>query len=304
MSMSDLIVVAGGNGFVGRALIEDLKRRGHTNVFSASRSEGIDLTDEAQALAAVRGARHVYNLAASVGGIDFIQANRFSCMLGAQININLLKACKKVGVQKYFFASSACVYSSNDFAIRESYTDFASPERGYGWEKLFSEQLCREAQASGSVDTRVARYFTLYGPGDDKKHNHFPAELCKKIARAKILGQKSIDLWGDGLQTRSLLYIDDCVEGTVRLMNSGEITPVNLSDAEPASVWEMANLVQTIAGTNLLVKFGGGTTGVQSRFSDNTKIRQSLGWEPSISLREGFDKTWRYWWDKSIKDLS
>lgn len=323
---SDLVVVAGGLGFVGRELIADLKCQGHTNIRSVSRNideitswkqfheprierrDGVvymsaDLSDERQALGALRDARYVYNLAAAVGGIDFIQANRAACMLSAQININLLKACQKVGVQKYFFASSACVYSSNEFPCAENYAIPANPERGYGWEKLFGEQLCREFREGGDVENRVARLFTLYGPGDDKKHNHFPAELCKKIATAKILAHKEIELWGDGSQVRSLLFIDDCVTGIQKIMHSGVTTPLNLSSPEWATVNQMADMVQGIAGTDLQVNYVEGTVGVQSRYSDNRTILEKIGWEPSTPLREGLEKTWRFWWEWALKTL-
>lgn len=323
---TDRIVVAGGLGFVGRALIADLKSQGNTNIRSVSRNinpltpwqkfhephietrDGVeymsaDLSDERQALGALRDARYVYNLAAAVGGIDFIQANRATCMRSAKIDINLLEACQKVGVSKLFYASSACVYGSFHFPSAESFAMPANPERGYGWTKLFGEQLCREFRESGNVETRVARYFTLYGPGDAKKHNHFPAELCKKIATAKILAHKSIDLWGDGSQVRSLLFIDDCVRGTRKIMDSGVTFPLNLSSPEWATVAQMADMVQEIAGTDLQVNYGGGVVGVQSRYADNGSIRQELGWEPPTPLREGFEKTYRFWYDKLIKEL-
>jgi len=326
MNKDDLIVVCGGRGFVGRSLLADLQRQGFTRLRSISRSiddeaewktfhdqrsetrNGIqywsaDLSNENQALGAIRDAKYVFNLAAAVGGIDFIQNNRSKCMLSAQININLLKACHAIGVLRYFFASSACVYSSNEFPIRENFTEPANPERGYGWEKLFGEQLCREFREDGNVDTRIARYFTLYGPGDDKEHNHFPAELCKKIARAKLLQHNQIELWGDGSQTRSFLFIDDCVEGTQRIMNSGVTVPLNLSGEDRISVNEAADLVQKIAGTDLMVKYTGGVTGVHSRFADNTKIRLNLDWEPATSLQEGFEKTYRFWWDETIRQF-
>lgn len=322
---NDRIVVAGGLGFVGRALIADLKLQGHTNIRSVSRNispltewkkfhephielrDGVeymsaDLSDERQALGALRDARFVYNLAASVGGIDFIQANRVACMLSAQININLLKACQHVGVQKYFYASSACVYPSNSEACAESYAIPANPERGYGWEKLFGEQLCREFREGGNVETRVARYFTLYG-GDTKKHPHFADSLCRKIATAKILAHKEIELWGGGSQVRSLLYIDDCVLGTQKIMHSGIIVPLNLSSPEYATVNQMTDMVQGIAGTDLMVKFVPGATGVMYRYSDNSKIRHELNWEPPTPLREGLENTWRFWWDRMIKEL-
>lgn len=322
---TDRIVVAGGLGFVGRALIADLKSQGNTNIRSVSRNinpltpwqkfhephietrDGVeymsaDLSDERQALGALRDARYVYNLAASVGGIDFIQANRTLCMLSAQIDINILKACQKVGVSKLFYASSACVYPSNSAACAESYAEPFCGERGYGWAKMFGEQLCREFRDSGNVETRVARYFTLYG-GDTKKHPHFADSLCKKLATAKILAHKSIELWGDGTQVRSLLYIDDCVIGTRKIMDSGVTRPINLSSPEYATVAQMADLVQEIAGTDLQVNYGGGVTGVHSRYADNGRIRQELGWEPAVSLTEGLEKTWRFWWDWAVKNL-
>jgi nucleoside-diphosphate-sugar epimerase len=308
MQTDDQIVIAGGRGFVGRALIEELKKRGHTKIRCVTRKtdepwitrDGVeyypaDLHDYYQALGSVRDAKYVFNLAALVGGIDFIQNNRFMCMLSAHVNMNLLLASRYVDAVRFFFASSACVYSSNEFPIRENFAHPANPERGYGWEKLFGEQLCREF----GHNTRIARYFTLYGPGDDKFHNHFPAELCKKVAHAKISGLKEIEVWGDGSQVRSLLYIDDCVEGTLRIMNSDTVNwPVNLSHSDYMSVDQMTELVQKIAGTDLKVKHVPGVTGVQSRYSSNELIRREFGWEPKVGMLEGFEKTYRWWYDK------
>lgn len=327
-NMNDVTVVCGGTGFLGRALIEDLKKKGHKKIRSVSRDidgfgewktfhserweerDGVeyvsaDLTKEGPAIGAIRDARFVYNLAASVvGGIDFIHQNRANAMKSAQINLNLLNACQEAGVQRYFYASSACVYGTSwKHAMPESETDNPTPERGYGWEKLFGEQVCREFTDAGFVDTRVARLFTLYGPGDSKKHNHFPAEICRKIAMAKLLQHKSIDVWGDGKQVRSWLYIDDAVEGIQRLMNSGVTTPLNLSHPEPRNVRQIVDLVQDIAGTALEVNYGGGTTGVESRYSDNTTILRELFWEPSTSLEDGFRNTWAWWWDKVLKEI-
>lgn len=323
---NDVMVVCGGTGFLGRALIADLKKQGHKRIRSVSRDidghgewkafhierweerDGVeyvsaDLSHEGQALGAVRNAKHVYNLAATVvGGIDFIHQNRATAMLSAQINMNLLKACRQeAGIERYFYASSACVYGQScEWPRSESET--AVPERGYGWEKLFGEQLCHEWREAGFVDTRVARLFTLYGPGDDKKHNHFPAELCKKIAVAKHTQQKSIDVWGDGRQSRSLLYVDDAVEGIQRLMKSGVTGVLNLSSPQAFTVRDMVDLVQSIAGTKLEVNYGGGTTGVACRFSDNFEILRALGWEPPTKLGDGFQKTWDWWWDRVVNN--
>jgi len=307
MQKDDLVVIAGGRGFVGRALIAELKKRGHTKIRCVSRGRdeqwetrnGVeytcaDLSDFHQALGSVRDAKYVFNLAAMVGGIDFIQNNRFLCMLSAKINMNLLVGCRHVDAVRYFFASSACVYPSNGFPIRENYAYPANPQPGYGWEKIFGEQLCKEF----GNNTRVARYFTLYGPGDDKPHNHFPAEICKKIAYAKFNGLKEIEVWGNGSQTRSLLYIDDCVEGTLRLMESDVDVPLNLSHSEYLSVAQMTDLVQQIAGSDLTIKYVPGVVGVQSRYSDNTWIKRKLDWEPKVGMREGFEKTYRWWYDK------
>lgn len=313
--MNDIITICGGTGFLGRALAKNLREQGNKvrviarTVYSVPQIEGVeylaaDLNDRSETMNVIAGSRFVYNLAASVGGIHFIRRNRAACMFASRINMNLLEACYTYGVQRYFYASSACVYSSHDFPTQENRSEPANPERGYGWEKLFGEQSCREFRENGLVDTRVARLFTMYGPGDEKRSNHFPSEICKKIAWAKRLGHKSIDVWGDGNQIRSFLYVDDAVEGVQRVMNSGLTKPVNLSSPRGAQIKGIVNLVQDIAGTNFDVHYGSGTTGVQSRYSDNSLIFKELDWEPATKYEDGFRLTWNWWWDKALREIT
>lgn len=297
------IAVCGSNGYVGRALVASLQSQGH-EVREVARPRH-DLTNFEDCKSAVYGMNQVYNLAAKVGGIDFIQKSRLDCILSSRINTNLLMACRELGVQRYFFASSACVYPSNDFPIAENYAYPSRPEPGYGEEKLFGEQMCRAFREAGAVETRVARLFTLYGPGDNKKHNHAPAELCKKIALAKLLQHDSVEIWGNGNQTRSLLYIDDCVDGIQRVMNSGLIDPVNLSGSEGLSINRLADLIEEIAGVELVHKYRlSAVTGVAHRTSDNGKILRELGWEPPTKLRDGLEKTFRWWWDWALANAN
>jgi nucleoside-diphosphate-sugar epimerase len=257
--------------------------------------------------AAVRDARVVYNLAADMGGMGFIEANRARCMLSVLINTHLLQSALATGVQRFFFSSSACVYAqdkqlSPDITpLKEADAYPADAEDGYGWEKLFSERMCRHFSEDFGLVTRVARYHNVYGPhgtwtgGREKA----PAAICRKVAEAKLTGRHEIEIWGDGEQTRSFMYIDDCVEGTLRIMASDITEPINLGSSEMVTINELVDIVEEIAGIRLERRYDlEAPKGVRGRNSDNAMILERLGWEPRIGLREGLECTYRWIYDQ------
>ena len=238
-----------------------------------------------------------------MGGMGFIENNKAACMLSVLTNTHLLVAAKNNGVSRFFFASSACVYNTQKQdrtdieGLREEDAYPAMPEDGYGWEKLFSERMCRHFFEDFGIETRVARYHNVYGPlgtwtgGREKA----PAALSRKVAVAKISGEHKIEIWGDGDQTRSFTYIDDCIEGTLKLMQSDIREPINIGSSEMVSINEMVTILEEIAGINLQKTYDlDAPKGVRGRNSDNSKIRALLGWEPSISLRDGLKETYAW----------
>ena len=314
---SELIVVCGGGGFIGGHLVADLLRQGHRAVrsvdvkpfddwyqmFPAAENLQLDLRDLAACEKALEGATVVYNLAADMGGMGFIENNRALCMLSVLINTHLLMAAKKFGAKRFFYASSACVYNAdkqtdpNVTALKEADAYPAMPEDGYGWEKLFSERMCRHFREDFGIATRVARYHNVYGPngtwtgGREKA----PAAICRKVIQAKLSGKHDIEIWGDGKQTRSFMYIDDCLLGTQRLLNSDIIEPLNLGSSELVSINQLVDIVEGIAGVKLKRNYNlSAPKGVNGRNSDNTRIQQLMGWEPSTRLRDGLEKTYAW----------
>ena len=270
---SEKIVVCGGGGFIGGHLVADLLRQGHRSVrsvdakpfddwyqkFPAAENLQLDLRDLAACEKALEGATVVYNLAADMGGMGFIENNRALCMLTVLINTHLLMAAKKFGAKRFFYASSACVYNAdkqtdpNVTALKEADAYPAMPEDGYGWEKLFSERMCRHFREDFGIATRVARYHNVNGPngtwtgGREKA----PAAICRKVIQAKLSGKHDIEIWGDGKQTRSFMYIDDCLLGTQRLLHSDIIEPLNIGSSELVSINQLVDLVEGIAGVKL-----------------------------------------------------
>jgi GDP-D-mannose 3',5'-epimerase len=263
----------------------------------------LDLREKDNCFALLEGAERVYNLAADMGGMGFIETHKALCMLSVLINTHLLLASRHHGVDRYFYASSACVYSiykqaSTDVApLRESDAYPAMPEDGYGWEKLFSERMCHHFAEEFGLNARVARYHNVYGPYGtfDGGREKAPAAICRKVAEAKLSGTDEILIWGDGEQTRSFMYIDDCVYGTDLILGSDIPDPINLGSNELVSINELVDLVEDIAGTTLRRKYDlSAPTGVRGRNSDNTMIVERLGWEPSIPLRTGLEATYRW----------
>jgi nucleoside-diphosphate-sugar epimerase len=254
-------------------------------------------------MASTRGITEVYNLAADMGGMGFIENNRALCMISVLINTHLLSACRDNGVRRYFYASSACVYNASKQAdpnitgLAESDAYPAMAEDGYGWEKLFSERMCRHFMEDFGLETRVARFHNVYGPhgtwhgGREKA----PAAICRKVLEAVTSGIHEIEIWGDGHQTRSFMYIDDCIKGIQDIMNSDIREPINLGSAEKVSINELVSVVESIAGVTLRRTYNlQAPKGVNGRNSDNTLIRALLGWEPAHSLRDGLTSTFHW----------
>lgn len=307
------IVVCGAGGYVGRRLVEDLVRKGYTNVVAVTRKPVVtpvhgagyltaDLLDITHARYAVYNADLVYNLAANVGGIGFISENKGECMTSAAININLLRSLS-TNVQGYFFASSSCVYPSLVRPLTENDV-FPGCLSGYGLEKYFSEQTALAFAKEKGVPVRIARLHTVYGPGDFRGgvKDHFPTALTEKVIAAKLSGEHSIKIWGDGAQTRSLLYIDDAVEGIQKIMNRGVVGPVNLASSEKVSVNGIVSILEDIAAVKLTRFYSlDASTGCQHKTSDNTLLRESLVWEPMTSTRNGMERLYRSCWEKHIK---
>ena len=310
MRRDDRILVAGAGGFIGGHLVRRLRRLGYLNIRAVDDkplgvwhqqdpdveniSADLRLRDACQEVMA--DVDFAFNLAADMGGMGFIESHKADCMLSVLINTHLLMAARDRGVKRYFFSSSACVYAGEKqatpeiTALKESDAYPADPEDGYGWEKLFSERMCRHFTEDFGLETRVARYHNVYGPytayagGREKA----PAAICRKVIAAELDGSNEIEIWGDGKQTRSFLYIDDCIDGTLRLMESDVRVPINVGSSELVSIDQLVSIVERIAGVQLYRRYNlGAPKGVRGRNSDNTLVRESLGWEPSTRLAAG-----------------
>jgi nucleoside-diphosphate-sugar epimerase len=296
------ITVCGAGGYVGRRLSDYLENKGH-EVTRWVREQG-DLMLPECASAACEGAEMVFNLAANVGGIGFVSKEKASCLLSSVINSNLLQACVKHKVARYFFASSSCVYPSNLTETPEEAAYPADPSTEYGWEKLFSERLCQAFSSDYNLPTTVARLHGVYGPGDVRQpgRDHVIAALCKKVISAKLSGVHEISIWGDGEQTRSFLFIDDCVEGIWRLASQGISGPVNLANSQQVSVNDLVTLIEEISGVRLQRFYStNAPIGCKHKVSSNAQLRQLLHWEPSTLLRVGLEATYNDFWDRSLK---
>jgi GDP-D-mannose 3',5'-epimerase len=318
MSNQKKIVVGGAGGFIGGHLVADLRKQGHQDIravdikpfgewyqkFDDVENLVLDLGEKEACEKALAGAAHVYNLAADMGGMGFIENNRALCMLTVLINTHLLMAARKQGVERYFYASSACVYAAgkqrdpNVTALKEEDAYPAEAEDGYGWEKLFSERMCRHFTEDFKLLTRVARFHNVYGPEGTYEggREKAPAAICRKVIEAKLSGKHEIEIWGDGHQTRSFMYIDDCVLGIQKIMHSGNVTmPINLGSSEMVTINQLVDLAEGIAGLKLKRNYNlKAPKGVNGRNSDNTLIKKLLGWEPSISLKSGLEKTYNW----------
>jgi nucleoside-diphosphate-sugar epimerase len=309
-------VVCGGGGFIGGHLVADLIRQGVDvrsvdvkpidewfQVFDKIDNQQLDLREKNACEKAVRGVDIVYNLAADMGGMGFIENNKALCMLSVLINTHLCMAAKDAGVKRFFYASSACVYAAdkqtdpNVTALKEEDAYPALPEDGYGWEKLFSERMCRHFREDFGLTTRIARYHNVYGPNGTYEggREKAPAAICRKVIEAKLSGNHEIEIWGDGHQTRSFMWIDDCVKGTQMIMNGDYVEPLNLGSSELVSINRLVDLVEEIADVKLKRRYNlKAPKGVNGRNSDNTLIKKTFGWEPSTRLRDGLERTYAW----------
>jgi GDP-D-mannose 3',5'-epimerase len=308
------IVVAGAGGFIGGHLVKELVEAGNQvravdikplkewyQVSPDTDNLVLDLRLRDNCYKAVNGYNEVFNLAADMGGMGFIENNKAACMISVLINTHLLIASKDCGIERFFYASSACVYNGDkqtdpeNPGLKESDAYPALAEDGYGWEKLFSERMCRHFSEDFGLITRVARFHNVYGPYGtfDDGREKAPAAICRKVIEAGITGNKEIVIWGDGLQTRSFMYIDDCLKGIKDIMYSDIEVPINLGSSEMVSINELVDIVEDIAGYKLKRTYDlKAPKGVRGRNSENTLIKKYLGWEPSIPLRKGIKKTY------------
>ena len=316
-----LILVTGAGGFIGGHLVAELRRLGCRRlravdikpladwyqVFADVENLTLDLRERDAAVRAAAGATQIYNLASDMGGMGFIESHRAECMLSVLINTHMLMAARDAGCQRYFFASSACVYSAekqtrvDPVPLKEADAYPAMPEDGYGWEKLFGERMCRHFFEDFGLETRIARYHNAYGPYGtyDGGREKAPAAICRKVIAAQLSGAGEIEVWGDGRQARSFTYIDDCLDGMLRLMASDIRDPLNLGSDELVTIDQLIDVVESIAGTNLTRRYNlSAPQGVRGRVSDNTEITRRLGWAPIITLSEGMEKTYRWVYDQ------
>ena len=314
------ILVAGAGGFIGGHLVKDLLAEGHELVcadlkpiefwfqsFENCKNFSLDLKEYENCLKVSEGVDFIYNMACNMGGMGFIENNKAECMLSVLINTNFLRASLVNSVKRYFFSSSACVYNGSKQketfveGLKETDAYPADPEDGYGWEKLFSERMCRHFTEDFGLETRVLRYHNVYGPEGtyDGGREKAPAAICRKIANAKLNNEKIIDVWGDGNQTRSFMYIDDCVKGTNMVFNSKSSEVYNLGSDEQVSINQMIDIIEGIADYKVKRNYQlDKPKGVRGRSSDNSKIYKDFKWSPSIKLYDGLKTTYKWIYDQ------
>jgi GDP-D-mannose 3', 5'-epimerase len=314
-------LVCGAGGFIGGHLVASLLDEGHEVVgadikpleywfqlFNSNKNYSLDLKEYENCLKVLDGIDYVYNMACNMGGMGFIENNKAECMLSVLINTNLLRACIKKNVKKYFFSSSACVYNADKQAsnfidgLKETDAYPAMPEDGYGWEKLFSERMCRHFYEDYGLETRVARYHNVYGPMGtfDGGREKAPAALCRKLINAKNSDIKKIDVWGDGEQTRSFMFIDDCIKGTKKLFESDCRDVLNIGSEEQVSINQMIKIIEEISGYKVEKNYQlDKPKGVRGRSSNNDLVRTRLNWDFETSLKSGLEITYR-WIEKEI----
>lgn len=310
------ILVAGGGGFIGGQLAKVLLERGHEVVVAdikpvekwyqfhdGAENHTVNLEEKDACFRVTEGCDAVYNLACNMGGMGFIENNRALCMLSVLINTHMLMAAKEHQVKQYLYSSSACVYAAGKqtntsvTALKEEDAYPAMPEDGYGWEKLFSERMCKHFEEDYGMNVRVVRFHNVYGPFGtwDGGREKAPAALCRKVINAIATGDMNIEIWGDGEQTRSFMYIDDCITGLDKLMASSFSDPINLGRSELVSINQTLDMVEDIAGVKLTRHYNlNAPQGVRGRNSDNALIKKELGWEPEIDLRNGLEKTYNW----------
>ena len=323
MPKQDHIVIAGAGGFIGGHLVAAFRTKGYSRIravdvkpldewyqrFDDVENLQLDLNLRENCEIAARDANEIYNLAANMGGMGFIEANKALCMLSVLINTHLLQSALQHGCQKFFYSSSACVYNADKQktfeapSLKEEDAYPAQPEDGYGWEKLFSERMCRHFREDFGLYTRVARFHNVYGPwgtwfgGREKA----PAAICRKVIEAKLGGRHEIEIWGSGDQTRSFMYADDCIKGMDLIMHSEVLEPINLGSTEAVSINQLVDIVEGIAGIKLKRKYNlSAPKGVNGRNSENTLIKKYLNWEPDTPLRAGLEKTYAWIYDQYL----
>ena len=314
---NEKVAVCGAGGFIGGHLVKALLDQGVDVVRAIDikpldewyqyskdvENLTLDLKEKDNCRKAAQGVTAVFQLAADMGGMGFIENNKALCMLSVLTTTHMLLAARDAGVQRFFYSSSACVYNGDKqkspevVPLKEEDAYPALPEDGYGWEKLFSERMCRHFEEDFGLQCRVARYHNVYGPlgtwtgGREKA----PAAICRKVLEAKASGKHEIEIWGNGKQTRSFMYIDDCTRGTRMIMESDIHEPLNLGSNELVTINQLVDIVEEIAGVKLERKYNlGAPKGVNGRNSDNTRIMELMGWEPSIRLKEGMAKTYQW----------
>ena len=320
--MSKKIFVAGAGGFIGGHIVKELMKRGYEvkaadikpfnewfQMFDGAMNYERDLSDKNSCYEMVDGCDEVINMACNMGGMGFIENNKALCMLSVLVNTHLLMACREFKVKKYFFSSSACAYNKdlqNETGItglKEEDAYPANPEDGYGWEKLFSERMCRHFYEDYKLDVKVARYHNIYGPNGtyDGGREKAPAALCRKIINSILNNDNEIDVWGDGEQTRSFLYIEDCVEATLNFFDSEFHGPINIGSEEKVSINQMIDKIEVISNKRVNRNYQlDKPKGVRGRNSDNTLIKKQLGWNPKYNLLKGLEKTY-HWIFSEIK---
>ena len=309
-------LVCGAGGFIGGHLVKNLMDEGHEvvcadvkpleywfQIFEENKNFSLDLKSYDNCITVTKDVDYIYNMACNMGGMGFIENNKAECMLSVLINTNLLRACLINKVKKYFYSSSACVYNATKQketfvpGLKEEDAYPAEPEDGYGWEKLFSERMCRHFSEDFGLETRVVRYHNVYGPLGtyDGGREKAPAAICRKIIDAKTNKKKEIEVWGDGEQTRSFMYISDCIEGTKKIFNSSLKDPYNVGSSEQVSINQLIETIEEIADYKVTKKYLlDKPKGVRGRSSDNTKIIKNLNWSPNLSLKEGLKLTYSW----------
>jgi GDP-D-mannose 3',5'-epimerase len=315
------IVVAGAGGFIGGHLVATLRSQGHKHIravdvkplnewyqrFDDVDNLQLDLNLRENCDVVAEGTDEIYNLAANMGGMGFIEHNKALCMLSVLINTHMLQAALQHGCKKFFYSSSACVYNADKQktfeapSLKEEDAYPAQAEDGYGWEKLFSERMCRHFREDFGLYTRVARFHNVYGPwgtwfgGREKA----PAAICRKVIEAKVQGTHEIEIWGTGVQTRSFMFADDCIKGIRLITDSQILEPINLGSSEAVSINQLVDIVEDIAGIKLKRNYNlGAPKGVNGRNSDNALIQKYLHWEPDTTLRAGLEKTYAWIYDQ------
>lgn len=317
MKQEDLIVVTGAGGFIGGHLLAELRAKGYKRLrgvdikpfdlwfqrFDDVDNQSADLKDIVACRRAAAKADYIFNFACDMGGMGFIEAHKAECMLSVLINTHMLMAAREAGAKRFFYSSSACVYAADKqtdphvTALKESDAYPAMPEDGYGWEKLFSERMCRHFTEDFKLPTRVVRFHNVYGPWGtfDGGREKAPAAICRKVIGAKLSGNKQIEIWGDGEQTRSFMFIEDALHGVQAVMGSDILEPINLGSSELVTINQLVDIVESIAGIKLERRYNlDAPKGVRGRNSDNRLIKSYLGWEPSTTLRSGMEKTYAW----------